>query len=61
MEIKMGPIMGKAPATVGMLGVKEGDTVKRVIYWHRLKPKRKPPYKSSFQWTYCKNTLPGRQ
>lgn len=28
MEIKMGPIMGKAPATVGMLGVKEGDTVK---------------------------------
>lgn len=23
MEIKMGPIMGKAPATVGMLGVKE--------------------------------------
>ena len=28
MEIKMGPIMGKEPATVGMLGVKEGDTVK---------------------------------
>ncbi len=40
MEIKMGPIMGKAPATVGMLGVKEGDTVKRVIYWHRLKPEK---------------------